>query len=874
MTLENLLETGNGDMAVRLVLPGLGTEFVSDLAMQRTTADGRVRVCALPLGGEGIVFEEQVNLPEAKLEVGGISIRLFETRNEDVSGALRTAPDITRWLASNVDSTDTTLSLLTATGISPGDVVHLGTEAVLVGGVSGGDLTGCTRGYWDTIAQDHFTQTGTARALGLVTNRPIRIRGRRALLYLYGTADDLQGDGSLRWTGEVNSEPQWVDAGLECTFQLASVATRMEQSIGGELAAPATVRGVYYSWAAPLRVRYREVPTAGVAVEGGDLYTGFAEDQNELLGNYDGSSAGSLNEFLLATGVSDIGTKQAAGDFASTLRATIDPQDPTRWTFEVVVGAGVFALELQAYSPVDGEIEFAQWQYADGSVVTAFNSGDVIYPVWAESIAGARQVPRGYMGTVQDAPPFASTAPDRASTWPETRLYLATELPSDLDTVSIEWATGEDQTNPVRVLNTTDNYIETAPRAGVAAYGFRVPYTAQLLPSVAILRTFATGSLADFRDALASESINFANRGTAPFLPAAFLGDWAAVVSEVARGRPELESRVWQLAEPVELFELLQAEFLLTSTFPVAEADGRLGLRVLRLPNQSVVTATPIDEEINESTWSTMSTSGQTLNRFLVQRGYNPREDEYTERTVVVSDVQAVSLDQRPRPVEIAPKSRADAEALLDEELLAELLLPRLTMFGFPYHLVPVKVDWRYFNLLLGDVVSFTADHLPGASGRRGLVDVMAIVVRRRWEMGNPEGELTLLFQDELSLAGYSPTARVTSQVNVSGNTWNLTINNTLYAPTDPAGAVEATVDSFFEADDVVRIVEYDSESPTVVRGTVVSSGGGVVQVTFDSAWTPSTLTWELIYASQADVQESQKRFAFIDGNPVRVWGP
>src|SRR5690606_12054385 len=71
-----------------------------------------------------------------------------------------------------------------------------------------------TRGYRQSIAQKHWSnEPGLDITYRKVTNRPVRIRGRRVYLYLYGDADDLQGEGTLVWMGHVAGEPAVDDAG-------------------------------------------------------------------------------------------------------------------------------------------------------------------------------------------------------------------------------------------------------------------------------------------------------------------------------------------------------------------------------------------------------------------------------------------------------------------------------------------------------------------------------------------------------------------------------------------------------------------------------------------------------------------------------------
>ncbi|MGE0400847.1 MAG: hypothetical protein AB7T06_29320 [Kofleriaceae bacterium] len=884
MAFDVVTATGSGDVAVRLVIGGSDVEFVSDAAMQKTTSDGRRRLKTLPDAGKGLIIEEKVNLQEPKLEVGGNSFRLEETVDEDVSRALHRLPSIQRWLAQDADATDTTIYLLSTSGIVAGDIVYIGAEAILVGAVASGPprLTGCTRGHWDTIAVKHWTRDADDQVpYAPVTDRPLRQRGRDAFVYLYDDGDDLQGDGELVWTGFINSEPTIDEAGLVFSLQISSAAERLSQEIGGGLDVPIYPRGIYYPWSAPVVVQLLEKYTGGGSkAVPPQVFVGFFEGQLEFLGASDGSDAGSFNEFL----------KDLAATYSldSVYRAVVDPLDPSKWTIEIVVGSNTDGISITVTSFQDGQTSSRD----DANLLRnggapSYATGEVLYVSWDFGPLGGRTVPRGFLGDASDftAPGAAYRLPRRAdgtlrSTYPEQRLYLADELASDLQTLAIAWPTAGSITYPVQSVDTGNDSVDLdrpilASRTTVPP-GWNSIYTSETLPSITRIRSIASGSLADFRDALVTEAIEFADRGTAPLLTSAHLADWSAAVAEAGRNYFQLGRR-WSLARPVELQELLQAEWAILGVFPYVTADGKIGIRTLKPPNTSQVSALAIDEEIISVAWSSLSTGGQTINGVKLSRGYSPIEDDYTLGPWDVNDHGAQALDHRPRRLEIEPKSFVNGgDGLVSYEDFVDAVLPALMLFGYPFDVVKVHVSWKLFSLLLGDNVSFFADHLPSrSSGRRPKNNVAGIVIGRRWEVSEPYGTLTLLLSG-LNVAGYGPSARVTSQSNVSGNTWDLTINNSLYAP---AGH---TVDEFFEIDDKVRVVQYDSESPTVVTGTVVSSASGVIRVTFDATWTPGSTTWSLRYQDYTVVQASQKRFCFIadstailgSGDEARVFAP
>jgi hypothetical protein len=116
-------------------------------------------------------------------------------------------------------------------------------------------------------------------------------------------------------------------------------------------------------------------------------------------------------------------------------------------------------------------------------------------------------------------------------------------------------------------------------------------------------------------------------------------------------------------------------------------------------------------------------------------------------------------------------------------------------------------------------------------------------------------------------VAGYAPGFRVTAQTNVSGNTWDITVNLTDYTSA-------TTIARWLAAADLVRITQGDSTTPTQIDGTVDSiQSATVVRVTFGSAWTPSTLEWALRTrdAGSYTASATLARYMFVAATSRRV---
>src|SRR5690606_16953592 len=110
------------------------------------------------------------------------------------------------------------------------------------------------------------------------------------------------------------------------------------------------------------------------------------------------------------------------------------------------------------------------------------------------------------------------------------------------------------------------------------------------------------------------------------------------------------------------------------------------------------------------------------------------------------------------------------------------------------------------------------------------------------------------------NVAGYTPNARITEIISGGGTQWELTVDATKHAPDGHS------IDEFFRAGDAIRVVQYDSENPTVVTGTVesVNTVTHVITVLLDDAWTPGSATWELLFDNYANATEDQRRYCFI----------
>lgn len=860
MSFADILATGSGQMGARVSIEGMGTEFVSDPSMEGITSDGRRRVCCLSLRESEITIADAVNIPEAMLEADAVSISIYETEDQDISRALAYRPDLTRYLEETAEIADTQLTLSSTLGISAGDVVHIGTEAILVDSVVSSTILDVTggRGHWDTIPQKHWSNLPEINIeLRAIYNRPLSVRGRRVRVYLYGQGDDPTGDGTQAWLGQVTSGPRCDEHGLVWYLQIGSIAERLEQKFGGDLEQEIRPRGIYYPWSAPLIVGVFETGSNNLGFT--TMFTGFFETQQDFVE--------ALTEQLQI--------RATASSMLSAYSATV--LDDGTWTIQCLPHASVTGVQFSVRSPMDGQT-LSISLIADVAGTTSYipwNTVGAVSParVWAQWVAGppgARTVPRGYLGEQEPLDP-SSVLSGQIETWPNARIYLAERVRDDWGALTIEWGDGEDPSEErfrIQTRSTTDHWVQSfltprpVGRGGGRAFTASMPLVAKAV-RVILDRGAAVSNVATLRDRLVDEGPEYANRGTAPFLTTADLADWTDEVEAAVGNVPWLMRRSLAASSPIEVTELLSHELRMAGLFPVIEPDGRVGVRRIEIPNAALFDATDIDDEIIGVAWSNMERGGQTINRVRLNLNYDHVEDEWARHMDFV-EMESYAQEHLDHALEIEPRSKSAATSDDSDVLWYEaqrVFRPLLATFGFPHDFVTIQVSWKLFPLTIGSVVRVSAIHLPDYdTGVRPAIDIPGIVVGRRWVLGEPHGELRVLLS-WLRTTGYAPSARIVDQTNVSGNTWDIELDPTMYAADGDSAW------NHFHEDYAVRIVHYDNWDPTNRTAVVIGKPSEhVLRVELLSgSWAFSgDWTLELMFDAYATATIAQRRYAGV----------
>ena len=850
--------------------------------------DGRERIAGIDRDGSSLVLSEELVIPESDIEVGSMAFALVESQPDLAwTKAFAYQPDVTTWLTADASKTDTTLTVADTSGLSAGDVIHIGTEAIKIGTVaSSTSLTGCTRGYWDTVAQAHWTRDEEKLSYPPVTNRPFTLERRRAYLYLYGDGDvdgdGLTGDGTLKWTGVCLTAAELDPDASTWSIVVDSIIQLYDQDFGTDLKDPVTPRGIYYPATAPLIIEIEELdatnPRTATAISNRTEITivGFFETQADFIAEVNSQLASEISGWS----VDDI---WAAGSAVG-------------WELRFRAGTTARWLNFHISSLID-----ARDMSSAGAVVRVLGTSPATQAFSITASAeyfveprdpgppGAGGVPRGVYG--RDATTFgvgSVSDSDLATYYPE-RIYLGgTVDPTDIDGVSIEVPGGAgafEGTFPaeVKATDASDRFVDFRERRGPSG-GKNFVYTPLLLPTLHFTRSYATGGLADLIQALTAVSQDEANKGTVPFVvPNVDIEPFAvysAAISAAESGRPWTQRRWIGTGEELNFKELLQQACMSRGLFMRLDAQGRVSFSSIATPVASAVASFSADEDelLEVSGWPTWKKNAEgNINNVLVETGFNADTGKHEGIPVVVRDVASISRLKATKTLEIAEPSEplADLPSFADIE---ELVQPVFGIWGGEYALITVEVPFTLFDIRCGDLLALTCSTLPNVdTGERGLTSKASLVTGRRWNLDDCYGELDLLASFE-RFAGYAPSVSVSSATG-SGTSWTLTVSTA--SPDGLAGyfPTGSSLSDFFADGYAIKLRQWNSTSPVIRTGTIdvggVDDAAMTLDVTLDSSWAgPGGNDFVVGFGDAPDVTVDQQIFAFLGGTSLTVSFP
>lgn len=848
--------------AYRIEIEGLGAEAVTDPEMEQALADGRQRVRGLRR--DGMQIEESVDVALAEIEASPLSIAIVDRQSDDFwTQWLSWQPQTKTWLTANASESATSLTVLSTAGISAGDVVHLGTEAILVASVTNSTTLNVTggRGYWGTTAQAHYAADGAELATPVLTvTRPQSLEGRRVSLYRYilGT-HDLQGDGEQVWAGVLVTDAQLGDGSHTWALRADPSPKLWQVDLGTDLDEVLQPRGIFYPRQAPFIMRL-------VEAEGPDREDLAARAQFiTLIGHYETQQdfVADINDAIDLTGWE-----------AADVRAVV-LEDSGRWGLKFTAGATPrwvsVVFEGDAVN-LEGEME-----PVPGSANTVAAGDEIVLQAGARGTLGAATVPRGVFG---GAGRTGASTPDGVDPLDvdSNSLYLSAPVvwePSATtsDALTIQWSEDVGTTAPLFDVDSASRRVTLEGRVRAVIY-----YTSVQVPEIRRLRRWAVGTFADFLSALIVESPGLANLGASPLLTTADLSPSSTVIEDAAASVSALANRTYDGSQAVDLAELIANECRLLGVFPAMGASGRVEFKRLRLPS----TVSRADFDLDDSTilvdddlptWKRNAYG--SINVMSFASGYDYREDEHTGPTVTIRDVYALSSSRRPQELKVEPYSRGTGLPELSYDEAVRVADRVFGIFGRPYSTLEMDVppfDANGTNLLTtalcGSIARITTHRIPNVrTGRRGVSGLRGLVIGRSWDLSGrgERGKLTVLVSDE-GIAGYSPSVRITSVSFVSGRRWELDVDFT-----DPAGVAStapagSALSDFYAVGDRVEMLTWDDLTQSPEPGTILGVQSGSLVVEFDSTLTSGDFsgTRYLEFTAADDVSESQEGFAYM----------
>lgn len=863
MTWANILATGSGRLAFRLVIEGMPTIWVTDSALEGVGTDDRRK--RVGFRANSFSFSEKADITAATTQGTG-----FDAEIVDVGGyataEFAQLPAYTTWLTADLTKSGTTIHVRSTAGWVVNETIHVGTECLVVTNILGATSATVTRGKRDTIAQAHFTTDGVNLRAPEVTTKPAGIEGRRA--YVYAIGDDETGNGTRIFAGVCATDARLV-GGTKWVISIDPLTTLLDQNVGSDLAEAISPRGIHYfadndAW---LHVTLFAGATRASGASADSFSTGFGSQGsggNAFFENQDEFITW-LNALIVTKSsgwITPLTDDGAAG--TPCLQAVHTPDGA--WTFQYKTGSTPYWIGILFFSRVDRDLTSARWMSGGTPAVTMTANQTYSLELTYPPEPGLGMVPRGTYGQRDDV-----VVADYTGAPFTRRLYFGGGFDAGgADSCQIEWGTadgaasdttyhllqnGSSVTRSAEVINyDADRLAGTPPHY----------WTPANLPRITITRIAAVGSLYDFVADITTNSQDLANGGAMPLLTSSDidLAEFSQNVTDAANGTDFLLRRFYPQSKAFALSEVLGPELMLLGLVPCMDETGKIRFRKFRVRAATDTVDATIDSSVQLGMPQWERASYGSVNDITLKTGYDPKEDKYSGVTFRVRDVGAYSRNKLAKRISIEPKSyyNSRADVGVTNAIILPILEPIIGLLGYPYDLVDIDVPLKMYNTIIGDVVTFTCDQVPNAdTGERGVTSLSGLVVGRSWKPSEGRGTLSLLVSLQ-RIAGYAPTSRVISYTNISGNIYDLTVT----AGSQPAGYADYTK---WTVGDKVQVENINSASPTVVTGTVtlITSGTEKVRVSFDGAWTPGASTWNLDYRSSdtASMLATQQIYAF-----------
>ena len=568
-------------------------------------------------------------------------------------------------------------------------------------------------------------------------------------------------------------------------------------------------------------------------------------------------------------------------------------------------------------------------------------SEDNIQP-WARGntytyVGGAPACPLGYASFFFDEeqrgsfdPSFFETSdPGTEADFPVWRVFIDRELEPSIDWVTIDgpsllgfgdlWKILARSTATLTLGGVSQSvaYIDLKPRIlpggsdpGLAAGGkaivgwpIEAPFHAfwgvlGADTKIASARGVAEGDVAFFVQQMINNGVD-ANDGDAPWITDADFTDWE--LGDTAIG-PDVLLRVYQFVRPIDIETVLAPELMFAAHIMRIGADGRLDVVPMFLPTDaaSVDEAHTLDEtsiitpaDGQSGAWIEAEPQADGIvTTLVVQQKYDAASDTWldTPKTIQNPDAIATHKNRGTQKIELklysSPVASDSAGGVAQLASAPDQAGETFLLFASQdYTVLTVRVPFTKSSILCGDKVKISHRSIPNGRGGRGVTSRVCMCVGRSWPLDpakDSTGELTLWMFGR-PLYGYTPSAKLVGWTNTSGDVWEVSI--------EPAGfnaEVSSNGDGFvwehFEVGGSIRVVQWNSRTPTIVVGTVMvagvyspGTGTATLTIALSATWVPGDAEvneWLLEYRDDPSGSLStthEQQFAYVAQSDRRL---
>lgn len=892
MSWSNVVATGTGKIAFRLVIAGHPIEFVTTPRLEGAGSDGRTRKAGLNV--RDIQWGESLDLAQVKLTQQGFTANVVCDYENTISDSFFKYPSrtLTNYIKSTISSTDTVISVLRNSTLA-GAYIYVGQECMYVDSVNyatpGAYTVTVTRGVRQTVPMAYYVTDDIMTPE--ITSARYSVEGITCYLYAYG--DTETGNGTLTWTGLVSMQPGLRNLST-IDIPIDGVSKLFDQTLSSDLNKPFSLRGITYEdWNIPVITITRHSTAAYSAAVTTDSIVigphtsglvGFFETQQDWCNALNaaivlqtaGWGANKLNDHTTGTGpfvAAVVGEsdddswrliyKTAAGTaywhtitvepaygFASGAATSIDLcHGSTKWFIDSITNIAKQTLAVSTLYRVTNQNDRP-------SVYGGLDGG---ISQWTTSMPSAGSVPRGWIG-----------GPIARGTILANKLYPnITSLLTTVDQVQIDWPDFNGQpanSIPYNIMSSsispTYNVLEFLSTTGPNLFR---KYTSTGLPEITVSRQYASGSnFGVFLDNLISGSAEGANAGRQPMLTTQHIDivPLMAAISTVAEPFEWLNNRDYYGNSDVSLSKLVVEELKLLGMIPTITAQGKYSLIDLQLPTSTETTSLSIDASSHLSLNSLPgfeSNPWGLVNKIEMKTGWNPTTGQHTGDIFKFNDINAILRHAVPSVMKIEPRSsaaRGDNSIPIEDVII--LGKKWTSVVGNAYSVIAIKTPLTAINTVIGSIVNLSISNIPDQSdGGRGVTNMAGLIIGRTVKPSEACVELKLLISSNKT-TGYAPSSDIDTITSAGAGNYNV------YLLSPQISGYASITD--WVVGDKVRIISWNSDTVYEESATIQSITAGsylaVVSCGTDLTTLPGLLTMEYDVASLAST--SQTDYCYI----------